>query len=203
MPVQPPNPIASNKQPEILFSAGSEPIYTQTILSPTSIISPKPIVVSVRSPIPKPIGNVDVVPVVMDPVGPKVLLVDDQEFNVKILADLMTMAMGLKQDKDYMGTYDGQQALDLVKSYGNLNPFTVVLMDLTMPVLDGYESSKQIIEYCKSAKCSIIPTIYAVTASDKSDEQLKKCQEFGMVDMLAKPMPFPVLMQILKKHGVL
>ena len=44
-----------------------------------------------RSPIPKPIGNVDVVPVVMDPVGPKVLLVDDQEFNVKILADLMTM----------------------------------------------------------------------------------------------------------------
>lgn len=96
MPVQPPNPIASNKQPEILFSAGSEPIYTQTILSPTSIISPKPIVISMRSPIPKPIGNVDVVPVVMDPVGPKVLLVDDQEFNVKILADLMTMAMGLK-----------------------------------------------------------------------------------------------------------
>ena len=94
MPVQPPNPIASNKQqPEILFSAGSEPIYTQTILSPTS---PKPIVVSVRSPVPKPIGNVSVVPVVMDPVGPKVLLVDDQEFNVKILADLMTMAMGLK-----------------------------------------------------------------------------------------------------------
>ena len=117
MAVLPPNPVASRKHPELIFSAGTDPML-ETILSP---VSSKPNVA---------------------PVGPKVLLVDDQEFNVKILADLMTMAMGLKQDKDYKGTYDGQKALDLVKSYGNLNPFTVILMDLTMPVMDGYESSK-------------------------------------------------------------
>lgn len=58
-------------------------------------------------------------------------------------------------------------------------------------------------EHCKSAGCSITPVIYAVTASDKNETELKKCQDFGMVDMLAKPMPFPVLMQILKKHGAL
>ena len=157
MPQIPPNPKPSQKHPEMLFSNVTDP-RIETIFSPKS---PKPNIILAS---PKTV-----------PVGPKVLLVDDQEFNVKILADLMTMAMGLKVDKDYMGTYDGQQALDLVKSYGNLNPFKVILMDLTMPVLDGYQSSKQIMEYCKSAGCEIIPVIYAVTASDKNDTELKKC----------------------------
>ena len=73
----------------MLFSNVTDP-RIETIFSPKS---PKPNIILAS---PKTV-----------PVGPKVLLVDDQEFNVKILADLMTMAMGLKVDKDYMGTYDG------------------------------------------------------------------------------------------------
>ena len=78
------------------------------------------------------------------PDGPKLLLVDDQEFNIKILGNLLSMAKDYELDTHFAEAFDGQQAVDKVKSYGVNNPFHLILMDLTMPVLDGYESASQI-----------------------------------------------------------
>jgi CheY-like chemotaxis protein len=58
------------------------------------------------------------------------------------------MAMGLKDKEDFMEAYDGQQAFDVVKSFGTDNPFTMIIMDLSMPVMDGYDSSRAIMDYC-------------------------------------------------------
>ena len=56
--------------------------------------------------------------------------------------------MGLKVEEDYVEAYDGQQALDAVKKFGMDNPFTMIIMDLSMPVMDGYDSSRAIMDYC-------------------------------------------------------
>lgn len=96
------------------------------------------------------------------------MIVDDQEFNVKIIGDLLTMAMGLKKDENFITAFDGQQALDLVKSFGKHNPIEVILMDLSMPVMDGFDSSRLIMEYCRE-KNTQLPKIYAFTASDSTD----------------------------------
>ena len=60
----------------------------------------------------------------------------------------MTMAMGLKAGEHFVEAYDGQQALDAVTKCGMDNPFTMIIMDLGMPVMDGYDSSRAIMDYC-------------------------------------------------------
>jgi CheY-like chemotaxis protein len=97
--------------------------------------------------------------------------------------------LGYSKDVDYKDAFDGQQALDLVKEHAQ-NPFKLILMDLQMPVLDGFLASKQIMEHCGSSNP---PAIYACTASDPCDELDKKIKEHGMVDTLPKPLNFIVL----------
>ena len=38
---------------------------------------------------------------------PRLMIVDDQEFNVKIIGDLLTMALGLKKEEDFICAFDG------------------------------------------------------------------------------------------------
>lgn len=68
---------------------------------------------------------------------PKVLVVDDEAFNVQVVTLTMKTTMGLKENEDYREAFGGQEAVDIVKSFGNDNPFVVILMDLTMPNVDG------------------------------------------------------------------
>ena len=92
----------------------------------------------------------------------------------------MVMALGMTKDVDFVEAYDGQQALDAVTKYGDKNPYTMVIMDLTMPVMDGYDSSRAIIDWCTEKKCKNIPTIYAVTASDHTPVLEKKIKSYGL-----------------------
>lgn len=62
--------------------------------------------------------------------------------------------------------------------------------------MDGKESSEKIMDYCKNME--IVPKIYACTANDNSKSALEEYKNHGMVDMLPKPMAFPVLMNLLK-----
>lgn len=111
--------------------------------------------------------------------------------------------MGLKVNEDYVEAYDGQQALDAVTKFGNDNPFTLVIMDLCMPVMDGYDSSKAIMDHCTKNNCKTMPTIYAVTANDRTPELEEKIKGYGMVSTQPKPLAFPILKSLLEKHGVL
>ena len=53
-------------------------------------------------------------------------------------------------------------------------------MDLSMPVMDGYESSKAIMDHCKEHGCKTIPIIFAFTASDKTPALEEKIKQYGM-----------------------
>lgn len=74
---------------------------------------------------------------------------------------------------------NGQQALDAVKD----NPYLMVFMDCQMPVMDGYEATRQIRRWLDGRPLPII----AVTANAMEGDR-EKCLSAGMDDYLAKPL---------------
>ena len=115
----------------------------------------------------------------------------------------MSMAMGLRAGEDFMEAYDGQQALDVVTGFGNDNPFTMIIMDLSMPVMDGYDSSRAIMDHCSKHNMKTMPIIYAVTANERTPELEIKIKSYGMDSTQPKPLAFPILKMLLQKHGAL
>ena len=117
--------------------------------------------------------------------GCRVLLVDDNEINLDV-AGAMLCGLGTVVTK----AENGQQALDELRR----KEFDVVLMDVHMPVLDGYEATKAIRE---QAKWRDLPLI-ALTASTMSGDR-EKAIAAGMNDFLKKPINPAELAEVLMK----
>lgn len=97
----------------------------------------------------------------------------------------------LKQwNLEYDLAENGQQALEMVKN----NNYDIILMDIQMPIMDGYESVKRI---RKDINCSI--PIIAMTAHVLPTER-EKCMNAGMNDYLSKPLKEAELLKLLKKY---
>ncbi|CAH0525356.1 response regulator [Vibrio hippocampi] len=103
----------------------------------------------------------------------KVLLVEDNEINQEIATELLTMA-GL----EVVSVWNGQEAVERVAS----ETFDAVLMDIQMPVMDGYEATRAI---RGSGKFDDLPII-AMTANAMAGDK-ERCIEAGMNDHLPKP----------------
>ena len=126
--------------------------------------------------------------------GKKVLLVEDNEFNAEI-ATVILEDFGLEIEH----ANDGLECIELVKK-SNEKPFDLILMDVQMPNMNGYETTKKI-RKIRNKKKSNIPII-AMTAN-AFEEDKKKAFESGMNAHLAKPISSAsvknVLEQFLKK----
>ena len=110
--------------------------------------------------------------------GKVVLLCEDNKINADIAARLMSNK-GIIVDSAANGK------LGLEKFQASIPGFyAVVLMDLRMPVLDGYQATKQL-RGLERADAKKIPVI-AMTA-DAFEEDVKMCLEVGMNDHVAKP----------------
>jgi len=86
---------------------------------------------------------------------------------------------------------NGLIALDQVKAQMGCCQFKAIFMDINMPVMDGYESTRQIIKYLKAIEaergCSIeMPVIVALTANTTQEER-NRCTRSGMTTFLGKP----------------
>jgi CheY-like chemotaxis protein len=75
---------------------------------------------------------------------------------------------------------DGMEAFEMAKT----NVFDVILMDLQMPIMDGYESAKSILAWNK--KHGKFVPIIAVTA-ETMDDVREEVNKIGMVNMVSKP----------------
>lgn len=118
----------------------------------------------------------------------KVLLVEDNETNKQIGIELLELA-GVHVDV----VSNGKEAIDAVKDSGP-NYFDLVLMDIQMPIMDGFDATKGILAMEEHASLPII----AMTA-DAIGGIKKKYLNAGMVDMIAKPIdPEQVYKKILK-----
>ena len=107
--------------------------------------------------------------------GQKVLLVEDNEINQQVAGEILE-GFGL----DVEIASDGRKAVDAVLRQGK--HYDVVLMDVQMPEMDGYEATRII---RKSLDSETLPII-AMTARVLSTER-KQCAEVGMNDYVAKP----------------
>jgi signal transduction histidine kinase len=127
--------------------------------------------------------------------GLRVLLVEDNRINAMIAAELLR-SVGV----DVTLATNGQEAINqfaaAVKSRG-IPAFDLVLMDLQMPVMDGYEAT-QIIKNTPEYRDT---PIYALTAHAFAEER-ERCRALGMQEHLTKPVDVEKFYEALRKIAV-
>ena len=111
-----------------------------------------------------------------EPLTATVLLVEDNDFNARLTAELLTL-MGLTVTR----AADGEEA----HLQASAMRFDLILMDCQMPNVDGYEATRRIRESERLAESFSVP-IVAVTANVWAGDR-EKCLAAGMDDYLAKP----------------
>lgn len=121
------------------------------------------------APIPMPLNR-------HNPADYCILVAEDNELNLKVL-ELMLDKLGYRTKT----AVDGLKALDLLKT----DAIDLVLMDCSMPILDGYQATAKIREPETGTQRPDIPII-AITARAMHGDQ-EKCIQMGMNDYLAKP----------------
>jgi CheY-like chemotaxis protein len=111
---------------------------------------------------------------------PKILLVEDNEMNRDMLSRRLQ-----RKGHEVLIAVDGIQGVELAQSH---NP-DLILMDMSLPVLDGWEATQQL----KAApETSSIPII-ALTAHAMAGDR-EKCLEVGCDDYDTKPVEFSRLL---------
>lgn len=103
----------------------------------------------------------------------KILVVDDNAFNLKVLSDILRNA-GYQTSV----IQDGAQVIDTV----NNNPPDIILLDLIMPNIDGFEICKLLKE---SYLTKDIPIIMITAQTDSNS--IKKALDLGVFDYIKKP----------------
>jgi two-component system, sensor histidine kinase and response regulator len=115
------------------------------------------------------------------------LIVEDNPINQEV-ANLQLKKLGLTS----VICGNGKEAVDLIKQ----QEFDVILMDCQMPVMDGFEATRQIRALSKELKT--IPIIIAMTANAMEGDR-ENCLAIGMDEYVAKPITIDGLKQLLSK----
>ncbi|MBF0204543.1 MAG: diguanylate cyclase [Desulfamplus sp.] len=116
----------------------------------------------------------------------RILIVDDEKMNIKVLVDL------LKDDYSLVLARSGEQALKF--SFQNPPP-DLILLDVIMPEMAGYEVIKQLKENDLTKE---IPVIFVTALSSIEDEELGL--KLGAVDYITKPFSPPIVKMRIRNH---
>jgi CheY-like chemotaxis protein/signal transduction histidine kinase/HAMP domain-containing protein len=117
--------------------------------------------------------------------GRKVLVVDDDARNIFALSTVLE-----NYDMDVVSATNGRQAIELLRNSPELN---VVLMDIMMPEMDGYQTMREI---RKDPKFRSLPILALTAKAMKGDRE--KCLEAGASDYIAKPVNTDQLLSLLR-----
>ncbi len=115
----------------------------------------------------------------------RILLVEDNELNLEIAEALLTDA-----GAQVTVAHNGREAVDL---FGQAAPgaFNVILMDIMMPEMNGYEAT-QAIRAMDRPDATLIPIIARTAITFAED--VRRCEEVGMNAHIAKPLDMKVVM---------
>ncbi len=116
----------------------------------------------------------------------KVLVVDDKPDNIAILSNI------LKPHYQVMAALTGTKALEIARSE---NQPDLILLDIMLPDIDGYQVCQQLKEHSKTRD---IPIIF-ITAKDQSEDEEYGLQ-LGAVDFITKPIKQAILKARVKTH---
>ena len=122
--------------------------------------------------------------------GLHILLAEDNELNMEI-AEFMLQNEGTEVTK----AWNGQEVVDLFRK-SEPGEFDVILMDIMMPVMNGYEATKMIRSMDRE-DAKVIPII-AMTANAFTEDRLK-AKEAGMNEHIAKPVDVELLVKVIHK----
>lgn len=116
----------------------------------------------------------------------RILVVDDHPKNIQVIGNILSL------DK-----YEIEFARDGIEALGKIKrgDFDLILLDVMMPILDGFEVCKKIKQL--EGKASI-PVIFVTAKTDH--ESIKKGFEVGAVDYITKPFIAEELLQRVKTH---
>ena len=117
-----------------------------------------------------------------------ILIVDDEELVKRTLSGV------LSDEYDVIGAANGKEALEIVSEY--LDEIAVIILDLVMPVMDGFAFLK---EFNKHREYDKIPIIVATSNEDEYSEQ--RCLENGVWDFVMKPYN-PALLRFRIKNAI-
>ena len=120
--------------------------------------------------------------------GMSVLVVDDNEINRMVLEDIL-----VQEGARVSLASDGASAVDMVRAAGD-RAFDVVLMDIMMPGMDGFATTRLLHEISP-----LLPVIGQTAYAEESDRI--RCLEAGMLDRLTKPIDPAGLVKMLLRHA--
>lgn len=123
--------------------------------------------------------------------GKRVLLVEDHPLNIEIAKRILE-----RQEMEVVCAENGQAAVDTFAG-NEIHYFDVILMDLLMPEMDGFEAARRI-RRVPRGDAQIIPII-AMSARD-SQEDIDASREAGMNAYIAKPVEPQKLYQIMTEY---
>ena len=122
--------------------------------------------------------------------GLHILLAEDNELNMEI-AEFMLQNEGA----DVIKAWNGQEAVELFRK-SEPGEFDVILMDIMMPVMNGYEATKMIRSLDREDAKEI--PIIAMTANAFTEDRIR-AKEAGMDEHIAKPVDVGLLIKVIHK----
>ena len=122
--------------------------------------------------------------------GLNLLLAEDNELNMEIAEFVLQ-----NEGADVTKAWDGQEAVELFRN-SEPGEFDVILMDIMMPVMNGYEAAK-IIRSLDREDAKTIPII-AMTANAFTEDRIR-AKEAGMDEHIAKPVDVELLIKVIHK----
>ena len=117
--------------------------------------------------------------------GRTVLVVDDDARNIFALTSMLE-----NKEMNVLSTTNGRQAIELIHNTPDL---AIVLMDIMMPDMDGYETMREI---RKSAEFRTLPILALTAKAMKGDRE--KCLNAGASDYIAKPVNTDQLLSLMR-----
>ena len=123
--------------------------------------------------------------------GLHILLAEDNELNMEI-AEFMLQNEGA----DVTKAWNGQEAVEIFEK-SRPDEFDVILMDVMMPVMNGYEATKMIRSMDRE-DAKVIPII-AMTANAFTEDRIR-AKEAGMDEHVAKPVDAELLIKVIHKE---
>ena len=123
--------------------------------------------------------------------GVKILLTEDNDLNAEIATELL-QEEGCTVDR----AKDGVECVDLLEKAAN-GTYRLILMDIQMPVMNGYDAAKKIRQMDDPQKAGI--PIIAMTANAFSEDK-QAALDAGMNDHVAKPINMNILVPTIRKY---
>ena len=122
--------------------------------------------------------------------GLHILLAEDNELNMEITEFVLH-----NEGADLTKAWDGQEAVELFRN-SEPGEFDVILMDIMMPVMNGYEAAKMIRSLDREDAKEV--PIIAMTANAFTEDRIR-AKEAGMDEHIAKPVDMELLVKIIHK----